>query len=231
MSEIKCKVASITPLTEVVQKVELTPESAVEFKAGQYAMVVMGEKDMRPFSIANAAFDNSRIELHIGAEPGNSYAGEVLERMRAEGEIVVNVGSGNAFLQSNGLPMVLIAGGTGFSYTYSILQEHLKNGDKTPVTLYWGGKHAADLYLAEELNALADANDHFTFVPVVEFACDEWKGRTGWVHHAVMADHADFSNVQVYVAGRFEMAKVVRDDFTQRGLKVENLFGDAFAFI
>ena len=76
MSEIKCKVASITPLTEVVQKVELTPESPVEFKAGQYAMVVMGEKDMRPFSIANAAFDNSRIELHIGAEPGNSYAGE-----------------------------------------------------------------------------------------------------------------------------------------------------------
>ena len=85
MSEIKCKVASITPLTEVVQKVELTPESPVEFKAGQYAMVVMGEKDMRPFSIANAAFDNSRIELHIGAEPGNSYAGEVLERMRADG--------------------------------------------------------------------------------------------------------------------------------------------------
>ena len=51
------------------------------------------------------------------------------------------------------------------------------------------------------------------------------------VHHAVMADHADFANIQVYVAGRFEMAKVVRDDFTQRGLKVENLFGDAFAFI
>ena len=159
MSEIKCKVASITPLTEVVQKVELTPEGPVEFKAGQYAMMVMGEKDMRPFSIANAAYDNSRIELHIGAEPGNSYAGEVLERMRADGEITVNVGNGDAFLQSNGLPMVLIAGGTGFSYTYSILQEHLNSGDKTPITLYWGGKHAADLYLADKLTELAENND------------------------------------------------------------------------
>jgi aquacobalamin reductase/NAD(P)H-flavin reductase len=37
--------------------------------------------------------------------------------------------------------------------------------------------------------------------------------------------------MQVYVAGRFEMAKTVREDFTVRGLKVENLFGDAFAFI
>ncbi len=231
MSQIKCKVSSITPLTDVVQKVELTPSQPATFKAGQYAMVVMGEKDMRPFSIANAAFDNDRIELHIGAETGNSYAGEVLERMRNDGEITLSVGNGEAFLQSNGLPMVLIAGGTGFSYTYSILQEHLNSGDNTPITLYWGGKHAADLYLAEELTALASTNNHFTFVPVVEFANDDWEGRTGWVHHAVMADHADFSDVQVYVAGRFEMAKVVRDDFMQRGLKANNLFGDAFAFI
>ena len=231
MSEIKCKVASITPLTDVVYKVELTPTSPATFKAGQYAMAVMGEKDMRPFSIANAAFDNSRVELHIGAEPGNNYAGEVLARMREEGKITLSIGHGDAFLQSNGLPMVLIAGGTGFSYTYSILQEHLNSGDKTPLTLYWGGKHASDLYLADELTALAQAHSHFTFVPVVEFANDDWTGRTGWVHHAAMADHADFTNVQVYVAGRFEMSKVVRDDFTQRGLKPENLFGDAFAFI
>ncbi|WP_346993090.1 NAD(P)H-flavin reductase [Alteromonas gracilis] len=231
MSEIKCKVASITPLTDVVQKVELTPSEAISFKAGQYAMIVMGEKDMRPFSIANAAFDNGRIELHIGAEPGNSYAGDVLARMRDEGEVSVVVGNGDAYLQSNGLPIVLIAGGTGFSYAYSILQEHLNSSDKTPMTLYWGGKHAEDLYLADELATLAQANDHFTFVPVVEFAKDDWAGHTGWVHHAVMADHANFENVQVYVAGRFEMAKVVRDDFTQRGLKADNLFGDAFAFI
>ena len=46
-----------------------------------------------------------------------------------------------------------------------------------------------------------------------------------------MADHADFANVQVYVAGRFEMAKVVREDFTTRGLSKDDLFGDAFAFI
>lgn len=231
MSNVICKVASITPLTEVVKKVELTPQSPVSFKAGQYAMAIMGEKDMRPFSIANAAHDNNRIELHIGAEAGNRYAGEVLERMQADGEITLSIGNGNAFLQSNGLPIVLIAGGTGFSYAYSILQEHLHSKDLTPITLYWGGRHAQDLYLADKLTALAEANPHFTFVPVVEFAEDDWTGRTGWVHHAVMADHANFENVQVYVAGRFEMAKVVRDDFTQRGLKTENLFGDAFAFI
>ncbi|MAF71302.1 MAG: NAD(P)H-flavin reductase [Alteromonas sp.] len=231
MSHIKCQVASITPLTDVVKKVVLTPPAPLDFQAGQYAMVVMGEKDMRPFSIANAAYDNARIELHIGAEAGNAYAGEVLARMEAEGEITISVNNGDAFLQPNGLPMVLIAGGTGFSYTYSILQQHLHSNDTTPITLYWGGKHASDLYLSDALEALASTHSHFTFVPVVEFAEDNWKGRTGWVHHAVMADHADFANIQVYVAGRFEMAKTIRDDLTARGLKLENLFGDAFAFI
>ncbi len=231
MSEIQCQVANIAPLTDAVYKVELTPDSPMSFKAGQYILVHMGENDKRPFSIANAAFDNGRIELHIGADEGNAYATEVLERMRKDGTITLSGGHGDAFLNPNGKPMILIAGGTGFSYTWSILQEHLHSDDKTPVTLYWGGRHADDLYLADELRALAEKYDKFTFIPVVEFAHDDWTGRTGWVHHAVMADHADFANLQVYVAGRFEMAKVVREDFTTRGLSKDDLFGDAFAFI
>lgn len=231
MSEIVCKVDNIAPLTGVVYKVELTPASPMEFKAGQYVLVHMGEKDQRPFSIANPANDKGRIELHIGAEPNNSYASEVLERMKSDGEIPLSGGHGDAYLQPCGLPMVLIAGGTGFSYTYSILQQHLASDDATPLTLYWGGRHAEDLYLADELRALAKQHDKFTFIPVVEFAADSWDGRTGWVHHAVMADHADFSQLQVYVAGRFEMAKTVREDFSVRGLQHDHLFGDAFAFI
>lgn len=231
MSQIKCQVASIAPLTETIYKVELTPPAPIEFKAGQYAMIHMGDNDMRPFSIANAPYDSNRIELHIGAEPGNTYAGEVLAQMQQHNEITLSVGHGSAYLQPNQLPIVVIAGGTGFSYAYSILQQHLHSKDTTPITLYWGGRHANDLYLADELSKLADEHEHFTFIPVVEFASDEWHGRTGWVHHAVMADHSDFAHMQVYVAGRFEMAKTIREDFTVRGLKAENLFGDAYAFI
>lgn len=231
MSETVCKVERISLLTDIVFKVELSPTSPFSFKAGQYLMVHMGEKDKRPFSIANAPIHSDRIELHVGAHEDNTYATEVLNRMREHGEITVSGGYGDAYLQPNGLPMILIAGGTGFSYTYSILQQYLADNNPTPLTLYWGGRHAEDLYLMKELTQLAKEHEHFYFVPVVEFAHDDWKGRTGWVHHAVMADHADFKNVQVYVAGRFEMAKTVREDFTLRGLKKENLFGDAFAFI
>lgn len=231
MSEFQCKVAAITPLTEVVYKVELTPAQPVDFKAGQYIMVHMGEKDKRPFSIANPAYDNGRIELHIGADEKNAYATEVLDKMRAEGEIVLSGGHGDAHLQAADADIILIAGGTGFSYTWSILQQILHDKSDANVTLYWGGKHKQDLYLFDELTALAAKHSHFQFEPVVEFPEDGWEGKTGWVHKAVMSDHADMSGKHVYIAGRFEMAKVARDDFATCGLSADTLFGDAYAFI
>ncbi len=231
MSDILCQVDAITPLTEAVYKVVLTPASPVDFYAGQYVLVHMGETDKRPFSIANAAYNNQQIELHIGADENNAYATEVLERMKNDGEITISGGHGEAHLQSNGKPMILIAGGTGFSYAYSILQQSLKDHPHTPVTLYWGGRNKEDLYLFDELTSMADENEQFSFIPVVEYADENWQGRTGWVHHAVLADYTDLSDKQVYIAGRFEMAKAARDDFYERKLPDDQLFGDAYAFI
>ena len=35
----------------------------------------------------------------------------------------------------------------------------------------------------------------------------------------------------IYIAGRFEMAGVARDDFEHKGAHRQNIFGDAYAFI
>ena len=155
MSQIRCQVESIAPLTSTVFRVDLTPDVSLDFKSGQYVLVHMGEKDQRPFSIANAAHDNNRLELHIGAEPGNKYAGEVLERARQEKAIYISGGHGEAYLQATDKPIVLIAGGTGFSYAYSILMQSLKEDPNRDITLYWGGRHLDDLYYHDELVSLA----------------------------------------------------------------------------
>ena len=231
MSQFECQVTDISPLTEVVYKVELAPAESIEFEAGQYIMVHMGENDKRPFSIANAAYDNKRIELHIGADESNTYATEVLDKMKSEGKVTLSGGHGHAHLRDGAMPKIVIAGGTGFSYAYSIVLQALHNDPNANVTLYWGAKQKADLYLFDEISGLAQKHKHFSFVPVVEEADENWQGKTGWVHHAVLDDVADFSSVQVYIAGRFEMAKTARADFTAKGLALENLFGDAYAFI
>ncbi|GAA0858540.1 NAD(P)H-flavin reductase [Aliiglaciecola litoralis] len=192
----------------------------------------MSEKDKRPFSIANAPRDDGKLELHIGAEAGNNYAAEVLERMRLHQTIDVDGGHGSAYLRENKIrPTILLAGGTGFSYTHAILQRRLAMPNKDPVFLYWGTRTLKDMYAYESLKALEKTHPNFRFHPVVDCPDDNWRGKKGWVHLAVLNDFVSLEPYQVYVAGRFEMAGVAREDFHNKGLLLENLYGDAYQFI
>lgn len=232
MQKIQCKVEKVEALTDTIKRVVLIPDASLSFVAGQYLQVLMSDDDKRPFSIANAPREDGSIELHIGAEPGNQYAGQVIEKMLKDKSVSVEGGLGKAFLnQTDTQATILLAGGTGFSYVYSILQQMLSQPLQAPVMLYWGTRTLNDMYAYEELVTLASQHSLFTFVPVIELPEQDWVGKTGWVHKAVLEDVADLSSYQVYVAGRFEMAKVVRDDFSKQGLLVSNLFGDAYAFI
>lgn len=233
MSVLRCQLSRMSALTPNVYRVELSPSAPVVFHAGQYLQVVMGENDKRPFSIASMPAEQNRIELHIGAEPGNSYASEVLEKLQQDGEISVEAPLGVAqYRAESERPLILLAGGTGFSYTWSILQQHLASTDPRPVILYWGGRTLKDLYFHEQLEQLARLHENFSYRPVLESPPQDWRYDSGLVHHAVLAEFKDqLALFDVYVAGRFEMVRVVRDEFEQHGLPREQLFGDALSFI
>ena len=112
---------------------------------------------------------------------------EVLDKIRAPAaELTIDAPDGIAFYRNSDKPAVLIAGGTGFSYTYSILQQHLRATPERPLTLYWGAKTQADLYLHDELERLASEHEHFDYRPVLEDAAGDWPYSIGLVHQAVM---------------------------------------------
>lgn len=231
MAHTNCKIKTITPLTSVVYEVTLIPEVNIAHKAGQYLKVVMGENDARPFSIASPESVEDRLVLQIGAHPDNPYAWEVLEKVRNSDSIDIDAPHGGAYLRDSERPLILLAGGTGFSYAYAILQKALLQSPNRHIDLFWGVRHQHDLYCLEHLTALVAQHPNFRFQPVVEFPEPEWQGLTGWVHTAVMDNTPNLEQCDVYVAGRFEMAKVVRDDFSARGLAEQQLFGDAFEYI
>jgi aquacobalamin reductase/NAD(P)H-flavin reductase len=231
MKVINCTVESIEAQTSIVHKVTLLPEFPLEFLAGQYLQAVMGENDKRPFSIASAPSSPHKIELHIGADPANGYAFEVLTKCKDKGKLVIEAPSGKAFLRSSTLPAIIVAGGTGYSYAKSILLDCIEKQPERDIKLYWGAKTIDDLYEFEALVAMSLTHPNFTFIPVVEHPNDDWHGHIGWVHRAVLKDITDLSGKQVYTAGRFEMSAIIRDEFCALGLSKGELFGDAYAFI
>lgn len=50
MTTLSCKVTSVEAITDTVYRVRIVPDAAFSFRAGQYLMVVMDERDKRPFS-------------------------------------------------------------------------------------------------------------------------------------------------------------------------------------
>ncbi len=67
---------------------------------------------------------------------------------------------------------------------------------------------------------------------MVEQPDTQWQGRTGTVLPAVLNDHVSLAEHDIYIAGRFEMAKIARERFcAEAGAQAENIYGDAFAFL
>ncbi|MDF7679471.1 NAD(P)H-flavin reductase [Enterobacteriaceae bacterium ESL0689] len=233
MTTLSCKVISVEEMTATVYRVRLAPQAAFSFRAGQYLMVVMGERDKRPFSIASTPVEKSYIELHIGASELNLYAMAVMDRILKEREIVVDIPHGDAWLrEDNDRPLLLIAGGTGFSYVRSILLTALAHHPDRNIAVYWGGRESKHLYDLAELEALRMKYPHLSIVPVVEQPDADWQGYTGTVLDAVMQDHHMMEAYDIYIAGRFEMARIAREKFCQQcHARQDRLFGDAFAFV
>ncbi|QTF06688.1 NAD(P)H-flavin reductase [Brenneria izadpanahii] len=233
MTTLSCKVTLVEAITDTVYRVRLLPEAPFSFRAGQYLMVVMDERDKRPFSMASTPMDTGFIELHIGASELNLYAMAVMERILQERALTVDIPYGEAWLrEESDRPLVLIAGGTGFSYARSILLTALAQQPERDVSIYWGGRENKHLYDLPELESLAGQYPNLRVVPVVEQPEEGWQGRTGTVLGAVLQDYGSLADYDIYIAGRFEMAKIARERFcNERGARLDRLFGDAFSFI
>ncbi len=231
MNVFNCQVISVESLTPYVYKVLLKPDQPVEFVAGQYLNFVMSEDDKRPFSIASSP-NNDLIELQIGAFAADSYPMQVIEHIKQHSEVTVEMPLGNAQLRTDSdRPLLLIAGGTGFSYIRSMFEYLSQQNSDRKVVVYWGLREPSACYELEESGKIVEQLQNGEFNAVVETPHDSWNGKVGMVHKVVMNEVKNLTDFDIYIAGRFDMVGIVRDDFLKAGVSMDHMFADAFAYI
>ena len=230
-----CRVQKLERLAPdvIALSLKLPTNERLQFLAGQYIEVLLRDGKRRAFSLANAPHDDALLQLHIRLIPGGQFTEHVFNVMK-ERDILRFEGPHGSFSLREGSarPIILVAGGTGFAPIKSIVEHAFHNGIDRPMQLYWGARDRAGLYLPELPLRWAAEHPHFQYRPVLSepSAADAWTGRRGLVHRAVLEDHADLSDHQVYACGAPAMIDAARRDFIAQGLPAEEFFADAFTF-
>ena len=187
--------------------------------------------------MANAPHDDEFLELHARNYPGGVFAEHVFTHMKVKDMLRFEGPLGSFFLRDEPADsaIIFVASGTGFAPIKSILEhafyQENSRGNKRKMTLYWGVRNKDEQYMTDLAYNWQKEHDNFTFIPVLSEALptDNWTGREGLVHQAVMQDFDDLKNHQVYACGAPVMVKAAYHDFTNhRHLPKDGFFSDVF---
>lgn len=236
--KLPSRVTSIErPTSDVaVLQLQLPATETFRFYAGQYVELILKDGKRRSYSMANPPHAAAALELHVRHTPGGLFTDHVfgagVTQMKEREILRVEGPFGSFFLrEDSNLPIVMLASGTGFAPIKAIIEHMIHQGIDRPVSLYWGGRRPADLYMHSLVEQWAQSQPNFKYVPVVSNALpeDDWHGRTGFVHRAVMDDFPSLMGHQVYACGAPIVVESARHDFmTQCSLPDDAFFADAF---
>jgi CDP-4-dehydro-6-deoxyglucose reductase len=216
----------------MVVKLQLPANDTLRYHAGQYIEFILRDGARRSYSMANAPHTGPAVELHIRHMPGGKFTDHVFTAMKEKEILRVEGPFGSFYLREDSeKPMVLLASGTGFA-PIKALVEHLQfKGSKREAVLYWGGRRPGDLYMDAWVRDRVADMPNLRYVPVISNALpeDNWTGRTGFVHKAVMEDLPDLSGHQVYACGAPIVVESARDEYVAKArLSPDEFYADAF---
>ncbi len=235
IKSLPCRVMHMEQLSHDVMGLWLKIPSTerLQFLAGQYIDILMKDGKERSFSLANAPHDDKFLQLQIRHYDGGIFSEIVFKEMKEKALLRIKGPYGNFFLREDSeRHSIFIAGGTGFAPVKGIIEHMIAKDDKRPVSIYWGVRTKTDLYMDELARKWTEEHEHIKYTPVLSEPMEEdnWKGKTGFVHEAILEDIKDFSDIDVYASGPPVMVQSVHKSFTQLGLPEERLYSDAFEF-
>ena len=232
---LPCRVESRDLLTHDVMRLRLKlPETErMQFLAGQYIEFLLKDGKRRAYSIANAPHDDAFIELHIRHVPDGQFGDYVFEGMKVKELLRLEGPLGSYYIREESeRPIILVGGGTGFAPLKGMLEHAFHINLDRQIHLFCGVRARRDLYMDDMVNQWISEHDNLKYTPVLSEpdANDNWVGKTGFVHEAVIEEYPDLSGYDVYMSGPPPMIKAGMDAFYTHGLPESQIYSDSFEY-
>jgi len=234
LKQFPCRVTTCEKLNDDVIRLilELPKTERLQFLAGKYIDILMKDGKRRSFSLANPPHEDQKLELHIRYYEGGLFSEYAFKDLKNNALLRIEGPLGQFTLHESDRPIIMIAGGTGFAPVKSLVEHSLEKNDTRPIHIYWGARTKTDLYFDVIAKQWSIDHKHIEYIPVLSDAenLNGWKGKTGFVHEAVLEDHADLSEHDIYACGPPPMINAVVESFPEQGLDKKRLFSDSFEF-
>jgi CDP-4-dehydro-6-deoxyglucose reductase len=224
-----CRIQVLERLAPDVVKVvlRLPPTSDFSFHPGQYLDLIGPGGVRRSYSVANAPRADKLVELHIREVNGGAMSAYWFGSAKANDLLRLHGPLGTFFLRETaGLHLAFLATGTGIAPVKAMLEGLTtlpQDARPASVSVYWGGRTAADLYWNPK-----HVDFEHSFVPVLSRAGADWDGVRGHVQQALLADVPDLARTVIYACGSDSMIHGARTALLAAGLPEHHFHSDAF---
>lgn len=234
----KGRISKFEHLTHDIRGIEIELGSPIKFWAGQYVDITVttqkGETITRSFSMANTPDQTQKLSFIIKKYPEGKFSGELDSggiRVGAEVTVVGPYGTCFRREQRQG-PLILVGAGSGMSPVWSILNDHLKSGEKRDIYFFYGARTPSDLFYLDSIAELAGRHPELNFIPVLSHVNGEaWDGERGFVHQSVDAKLKQLAvdgQGDVYACGPPPMIDALQPVLFMNGFETERIFFDRF---
>ena len=237
VQEFRGRIERIRDLTHDVRELCITllgPEK-IEFVPGQYVQLLApsyrGNPEVyRAYSISSPPSQAGAIELIIRLVPGGICTTWVFEVLKKGDEVRFNGPHGDFRLSGTGAEMIWIAGGSGMAPFWSIIRDMDEKGIARPCTYFFGAVARRDMFLLDELTALAKKHDWFHYVPALSRPApdDRWDGQAGLVTEIVARQVADGAGKEAYLCGSPGLIDAAIKVIKAKGVPGDRIFYDKF---
>lgn len=213
-------------------------EDEISFVAGQFVNVEIptvastggaptGGAVLRTFSLANAPAQAGVVELIVRLYPGGVFS-HFLREAPLGTSVAISGPYGQLKIHQSHRPVLMIAGGSGLAPLLSMLRDLAAKEFDRPVSLFFGARTEADLYLVEEIREIGFGLADFEFVPVLSQSWDaNWTGEIGLVTDAIGRWRTNLAH-DVYLCGPPPMIDAAIELLHQAGVKPRHVYFDRF---
>ena len=202
------------------------PEQPVPFLPGQYVLLQVPGGERRAFSMANT--EAEKLAFIVKEKPGGHASRYLFEELAVGDTVSLEGPYGRAYLRTPPeREIVCVAGGSGLAPMLSVVRAAISEPEPPAVRLFFGVNSADELFMADEMQALAAEHDRLSLALAVRDGAPG--AATGLVGDVALAAMEGLDECDFYMAGPPGLIDAMLRPVMRSGkVRPERIFFDRF---